>query len=173
MAKDFSITADDRDKTMDRVAREERELMAEMERQERLNAPGANKSDPDNFNFRADAPLPEGFVNPPCGEDGHFCVDQRGFYQPDWFALQIDKVYSRQQNPQPFNCGGSRYLVPLETWVDAPAGVVEALKSAIEEHHEYEAKPGDILLGIPTRHIVRRRKRFHWNSVPSAKVRMK
>lgn len=170
MGKDFAITQDDVATTKGRVAAEEAAIIAEAERQARINDPKKDVTDPDNFNIVADKPLPDGFVNPPAGEPGHFCVDQRGFYQPDWYSIYIDKVHDKQQDPQPFNLAGTKYHVPLERWIDVPPGVVIALKDAIEVHHEHEAKPGDIMLGIPTVHKTRERKRFHWNQVPSARL---
>ncbi len=173
MARDFAITGDDVASTKNRIAAEEAAIAAEAERQARINDPKKDVTDPDNFNISPDRPLPEGFVNPPCGNVGHFCVDQRGYYQPDWFQLYIDKVHDRQQNPQPFNLAGQRVSVPLEMWVDVPPGVINALNDAIEVHHEHEAKPGDIVLGIPTKHITRERKRFHKDVLPSARLKGK
>lgn len=135
----------------------------------KLELQKAEPSNPDGFNFEPGRPLPAGFENPPCGDPGHVCTDPAGNYQPDWVQLLLEKVHDRQQNPQPFNLG-SRYLVPLDTWVDAPPVIIESLLSAVEERHELNATEGQILLGVRPEHKVVKRKRFHWQSMPSAKV---
>lgn len=170
MGRDFEITKDDVAATKSRVAAEEAAIVAEAERQARINDPNKDVTDPDNFNISPDRPLPEGFVNPPCGEPGHFCVDNRGFYQPDWWQLHIDKVHDKQANPQAFNLAGQIVRVPLETWVDVHPAVIIALQDAVEVFHEHEAKAGDIIAGIPTVHKETKRKRFHWDKYPSAKI---
>jgi hypothetical protein len=174
MGKDFAITAEDRDKTLDRVAKEERDILAEAERQERLAKPGANMSDPMNFNITPGRKLPDGFVNPKSvnGEPGnpaHLCVDNSGAYRPDWFQIYIHKVHDRQEDPQIFPLG-TNWLVRLEHWSDVPPEIIESLRSAIEEHHVFDAQPGDIIAGVPTKHEVRSRRRFHWDQIPSFKV---
>lgn len=155
-------------KTKDQVADEARmaedEIMADLET---IDKQKLDPSDPTNFNCVAGQQLPEGFVNPEKGERGHLCVDREGLYQPKWTQLYLERVHDRQQDPQSFPLG-ARYLVPLEEWVDAPPEILESLNSATETHHEFNAKPGDVLLGIPTEHKTIERRRFHWREIPSA-----
>jgi hypothetical protein len=159
MARDFAI------KEEDVVATREREL------REALKAAEVQKADdPSNaelFNFTPGQPLPPGFVNPEGGTDEHKCVDNNGLYQPTWTQLFLERIVDHQQDPQPLACL-PKYTVPLERWVDVPPSVMEALKSAIETHHEHNAKPGDIDLGVKTVHVTRDRRRFHWLHMKSA-----
>lgn len=155
-------------KTKDQVAAEaravEEEIMADLET---IDKQKLDPSDKTNFNCVAGQKLPEGFVNPPLGDRGHLCLDRGGLYQPTWVQLYLERVHDRQQDPQSFPLG-ARWQVPLEEWVDAPPEVIESLNSATETHHEFNAKPGDILLGRSTEHKTIERRRFHWREIASA-----
>jgi len=71
--------------------------------------------------------LPEGFVNPPCGDRGHLCLDPRGRYQPEWYALKIHKNDNMPQR-QYFNANGKGWYVQVGVWVDVPPVILTVLK---------------------------------------------
>lgn len=121
-----------------------------------------------DFNIRKNHPLPDGFVNPECGEPGHRCIGNDGKYHPEWIQLRIDGVYEGQANPQKFPLGGSTYLIPLDEWLDAPPEVLVSLKGAVETHHTQKPPtPGEIALGKKPEHKVITRNRFVYQSLPS------
>ena len=121
-----------------------------------------------DFAIVENRPLPEGFVNPPCGEEGHLCLTHGKVYDPTWIQCRISSTHDKQRNPQTFSLLGNVYAVPLDTWCDVPPGVVESLKSAVETHHSYSASPGQINLGEEVEHKVIERKRFHYETIKSA-----
>jgi len=144
-------------------------ILSELEKEQEM---GLDPTHPDNFNIVPGKPLPEGFENPPCGEEGHFCLDTAGCYQPDWMQLYLERVYDKQIDPQVFPLS-STWLVYLETWVDVPPEVIESLRSAVETVHRTNVRPGVIPIGAPDGEIEMKshtRRRFHWRSYPSAKV---
>ena len=126
-------------------------------------APGSIK---DNFNIVAGKPLPDGFENPPCGKEGHLCVDQIGNYQPEWSQLKIEKRFDHDQDPLVFG-GAQPYSVPLDEWVDAPPRLLESLKSAVETTHTSNVRD-QIKLGTPSVVKKTERRRFVWDHMKSA-----
>ena len=126
-------------------------------------------SHPGNFNIAKGMKLPEEFENPPCGEEGHFCLDQGGFYNPTWTQLMIEKIYDKQVDPQVFPLS-SRWLIPLDKWVDAPPEVIESLRSAVEIQHRSNVRPGEIILGQEIENTQIERRRFVWRSIQSARL---
>jgi hypothetical protein len=140
----------------------EKAAMEALKRQEKVAA------GEEVFNFTTGQKLPEGYENPPCGDPKHRCVDQGGLYRPDWFQIKIERVYDRQTDPQDFPLMGVTYQVPLDEWVDAPPGVLESLKSAVEVHHSFNATPGMIALGQHPEHKKIERHRFVYRDLPSA-----
>ena len=124
-----------------------------------------------DFSIVKNKPLPEGFENPPCGEEGHKCVGPGpdGKYHPEWYQLLIEGAYEGQANPQKFPLGGVTYLIPLDEWVDAPPCVIESLKSAVETHYtQSPPTPGQIALGIRPERKAVNRKRFVYDYMKSA-----
>lgn len=113
-------------------------------------------------------PLPDGFINPPGGQQGHYCLDGSKVYQPKWVQLLLPKIHEHQQDPQPVGCCDKTYNVPLDTWVDVPMEVVTVLNDAVEGHHDFNPKPGQIALGQPTEYKSVSRPRFHTSVLPSA-----
>jgi hypothetical protein len=73
-------------------------------------------------------PLPEGLINPPCGQRGHYCVDPQGRYQPDWYALKLHKTSENMPQRQYFNQNGKSWFVQVGTWVDVPPQILTILK---------------------------------------------
>jgi len=134
-----------------------------------LNGQPASTLDPtdrSNFNLVKGKPIPDVFQNPPCGEDGHLCVDLGGNYQPDWYQLMIEKMYEHQEDPQPFPLG-TLYSVNLDAWTDVPPEIIESLKSAVEEHHSMNATAGQIVLGQHPERTTFKRKRFVYHAMKS------
>ena len=157
MAKDTTSPVDAT--MLDRVA------LKELERQQlQVDEP----TNPEHFTFTAGRPMPKGFENPRPGEHGHFCHDPWGNYQPEWKSVLIHKVHDAQADPQSFPVGGRRWQVKLGVWTDVPPEVVESLRSAVEEHHEMNFKPQDMVLGKEVEHKVTTRPRFFWQEMASA-----
>jgi len=127
-------------------------------------------SDPTNFNIHKNHPLPEDFENPPIGDPGHFCIDRAKNYRPDWVQLNIMKNRDKQIDPVVFPLGGNIYEVPLDRWVDAPPEILISLKDAVETEHLTNWDSNKVRLGeeIETSTITRRR--FFWETFPSATV---
>jgi len=123
----------------------------------------------EEINIQAGFALPDDFENPPCGEMGHYCINSRGVYDPEWIQLVIQSAYEGQANPQKFPLGGVTYIVPLDEWLDAPPCVKVSLDDAVETHH-VKAPPnaGDIMLGKKTKHKKITRKRFVYQTMPSS-----
>ena len=123
----------------------------------------------DDFLFVADRPLPEGFVNPPPGKEGHRCVEfKTGHYKPDWTCIRINKIHENQADPQAFPLAGRTWLVPLDEWCDVPPEVIESLRSAVETHHSQVIRPQDVLLGRAPEIKSTDRRRFVWEMEKSA-----
>jgi len=120
------------------------------------------------LNFVPGKPLPEGFVNPPIGDQDHRCVNSEGVYDPTWVQIEIQKVHDHQQNPQVFPLMGVEYTVNLDEWTDCPPCILESLKSAVETRHNYNATPGQVRLGENPVHERKDRKRFVYAHYRSA-----
>lgn len=143
---------------------------------------GPVEADPDaalDWNIIPGRPLPDGFVNTPCGDPDHFCVDKAGNFNPEWFQLFIEQRDDHQKNPQTFRFPGyGAFAVPLNTWVDAPLPILESLRSAVETHHVGQVAPGLVVLGQidANGHEVHpnvpryERRRFSYEYLMSAKV---
>lgn len=130
---------------------------------------GQKKADPvAKLNFVKGMPLPEGFENPPIGEQEHRCTTRAGAYMPDWVQIEIQRVHDHQSDPQVFPLMGTEYSVKLDQWTDCPPGILESLKSAVETHHNYNATAGQIQLGAHPEHKTIERKRFVYRHLPSA-----
>lgn len=126
-------------------------------------------TDPDNFNIAHNKPLPEGFENPPCGEDGHFCVTRGGIHMANWFQLKIFRIHAHQEDPQNFPLGRT-LQVKLEVWTDVPPEIIESLKCAIEEHHDQDITDSTFMLGDVPEITTTTRRRFQYEHMKSAKV---
>ena len=116
----------------------------------------------------AGRPLPEGFENPPCGTDGHYCVDKRGFYQPTFVQILIERTAKNQMDPQPVRAGDIEEKIPLETWVDVHPGIIEAINDSTmivhEQGYNEDAKGPGENPGIKTRPV----RRFSKQTIRSA-----
>lgn len=173
MGRDFALKPEDREKVMVAADKAEEDILqAERariaaERMAEQDGDNVDRGNRENFRIKPGMPLPEKFINPPCGDPGHLCVDRGGIYRPDWSQLLLYRQHEGQADPQPFPLG-ARWLVPLEKWVDVPPEVMVSLKDAQETHHRMDFKPGDILLGKPAVHTETTRRRFGWESLPSA-----
>lgn len=173
MGRDFALKPEDRDKVIaaadsaeEAIIKQERIRIAS-ERLAAQDGDDVDRSNRENFRIKAGSPLPEKFINPPCGDDGHLCVDRGGIYRPDWSQLMLFRLHEGQADPQTFPLG-SRWKVPLEKWVDVPPEVMVSLNDAVETHHRMDFMPGDILLGKPAVHSETKRRRFQYDSKPSA-----
>jgi len=78
-------------------------------------------------------PLPEDFVNPPLGEDGHLCLDPAGNYRPAWKCVKIHKTGDHLPKYQFFNFNGSKWNVQVGVWADVPPGIVTCLDDAVTD----------------------------------------
>lgn len=123
----------------------------------------------DHFKIKPGKPLPDGFENAPRGEEAHLCVDHANQYQPTWHQLLIEKRFDHDRDPQIFP-GSSPVSVALDFWTDVPPRVIEALKSAVEVSHSRQATLAQIQAGEPATRSSVPRRRFIWQSVPSAKA---
>ena len=173
MGRDFALKPEDRDKVMaaadsaeEQILQKERARIA-AERMAEQDGDNVDRTNRENFQIKPGKALPEKFINKPCGDDGHLCVDGGGVYQPTWTQLMLYRMHEGQADPQPFPLG-TTWKVPLERWVDVPPEVIESLRSAVETHHSMDYKPGDVLLGRPAVHTETTRRRFNWESKPSA-----
>lgn len=177
MGRDFALKPEDREAVLATPKISPADVEAQILEQERAQMATAtmaredgdviDRSDRRNFTIRAGARLPEKFINPPCGEEGHLCVDQGGLYRPDWCQLYIHKQHEGQRNPQPFPLG-TIWLVGLNKWTDVPPEVIESLRSAVETRHEMDFTPGDVQLGKETEHKQYNIPRFFWEHKKSA-----
>jgi hypothetical protein len=173
MGRDFALKPEDRDKVIAAADSAEEQIIAQeririaSERLAEQDGDNVDRGNRENFRIKAGSPLPEKFINPPCGEDGHLCVDQGGVYRPDWSQLMLFRLHEGQADPQTFPLG-SRWRVPLEKWVDVPPEVMVSLGDAVETHHRMDFMPGDILLGKPAVHSETKRRRFQYDTKRSA-----
>jgi hypothetical protein len=173
MGRDFALNKGDLD-NMVVAADNAEEAIIKQERiriaQERLaeqDGDNVDRGNRENFRIKAGSKLPEKFVNPPCGDDNHLCVDMGGVYHPDWSQLMLFRLHEGQADPQTFPLG-SRWKVPLEKWVDVPPEVMVSLGDAVETHHRMDFMPGDIMLGKPATHSETTRRRFQYDTKRSA-----
>lgn len=173
MGRDFALKPEDRDKVIaaadsaeEQILQRERERIA-AERMAEQDGDNVDRGNRENFRIKAGSKLPEKFVNPPCGDDNHLCVDMGGVYRPDWSQLMLFRLHEGQADPQTFPLG-SRWKVPLEKWVDVPPEVMVSLGDAVETHHRMDFMPGDILLGKPATHSETSRRRFQYDHKRSA-----
>ncbi|MBM3494133.1 MAG: hypothetical protein FJX72_07420, partial [Armatimonadetes bacterium] len=125
MGRDFALKPEDREKVMaaadkaeEAIIAQERVRIAE-ERMRAEDGDDVDRSNRENFQIKPGKPLPEKFINPPCGDDGHLCVDMGNCYQPTWTQLLLYQQHEGQRNPQTFSLG-ARWKVPLEKWTDVP-----------------------------------------------------
>lgn len=173
MPRDFALKTEDRNKVIAAADNAEEQIIAQeririaQERLREQDGDDVDRTNRENFQIKPGKKLPEKFINAPCGDEKHLCVDQAGVYQPTWTQLKIYRMHEGQRDPQPFNLG-ARWLVPLEKFVDVPPEVMTALRDAQETHHSLDFKPGDIALGRPATHSESSRRRFNWESIPSA-----
>lgn len=151
----------------DKLKETERAIMKQMDRED---GQVLDPEDPTNFNIVPGRPLPEGFKNPPCGTEGHFCVDNGGRYNPDWWQVNIQPRTDYDANPQIFPLS-QKWIVYLDMWQDVPREVVDSLLLAEETHHTHNRGPGEIDLSDSEVHKEITRKRFLWSQFPSAKVK--
>jgi hypothetical protein len=173
MGRDFALKPEDRDKVIaaadsaeEQILQRERERIA-AERMAEQDGDNVDRGNRENFRIKAGSKLPEKFINPPCGDDNHLCVDMGGVYRPDWSQLMLFRLHEGQADPQTFPLG-SRWKVPLEKWVDVPPEVMVSLGDAVETHHRMDFMPGDILLGKPATHSETNRRRFQYDTKRSA-----
>ena len=127
-----------------------------------------NPLDPENFNITKGKPLPDDFVNPPLGQDGHHCTDLSGGYQPEWSQLIIYKNKDKQADPVTFPLGGNRFGIPLDRWVDAPPEILISLGDAIETEHRSTFSDDLVRLGEDVETLTIERRRFFWDHKKSA-----
>jgi hypothetical protein len=122
----------------------------------------------------ADKVLPEGFVNPPGGEDGHRCVDRHKLYRPTYKQLLLEKHNKFDQDPHFVGCAGKPFRIPREIWVDVPPEVITVLRDAVEERHQSSFDPGNIGMehgsadAGPVSKTVSKRRRFSMQVLNSA-----
>lgn len=135
---------------------------------ERAAALAAGSDDVPEFKFRQGRRLPEGFVNPPCGDPEHKCVDFRGLYAPKWKQLRIAKFHDHQRNPQTVGCADQTYNIPLEKWVDVPPEVINSLMDAVETVHEQVVTREDVTTGSRPQRVSSTRPRFMYQVLGSA-----
>lgn len=128
-------------------------------------------NDPLNFNITPGYALPEGFENPPCGEDGHFCVDTEGRYQPDWYAVRINRVRDSDADPVIFPLMGNRYAVPMDVWCDVPPEIVISMTDAVEVDHRSNFDENTVRLGVKVENRTVKRQRFFWHEKKSAQIK--
>lgn len=71
--------------------------------------------------------LPDDFINPAPGIQGHLCLDPNGIYRPNWVCLRIAKSNENMPQNQYFNMNGKQWLVRIGGWVDVPPEIVTLL----------------------------------------------
>ena len=98
-------------------------------------------------------PLPEGFDNPAPGDDGHYCLDPKGNYQPTWCSVMIFKDKQGEVGDrQMFNIGNAHPVyVKTGMWCDVPP----------KEPPTFD-DPNGVVMEVVTE------PRFKWNHVKSA-----
>jgi hypothetical protein len=127
-------------------------------------------------------PLPRGFKNPPCGTPGHYCLDLKGNYNPEWVQVKIQKRDSQQAERQVFGCRalkrdpetklpkvvGGRWSVQTDVWADAPPYVLAALQECKIPVTQFVRDPElEIMTGFGKRMVIREEERFAFSWLPS------
>lgn len=136
---------------------------------------------------RPGKPLPEDFINPPCGDDRHLCVDLNGNYRPDWKQLLLMRATDQQAQTQFIAYGTKRnvrvkdpktgetrieprinrekWYLRCDRWADVPPGVVRCLEDAQYDEIQQDFDPAqDATLlpvsGAPKKIVTKRRFPF-------------
>lgn len=115
----------------------------------------------------AGSPLPEGFKNPKCGNEGHFCIDGQGRYNPKWMQVIVHPTPEFQDNVF-VGLNGKTGLFIVNQWFDYPPWMVKRLRDTkIGKPITYSVEPTpDNPFGQKTDIV--KVPRFHFEVLPSA-----
>jgi hypothetical protein len=112
--------------------------------------------------------LPEDMHNPKPGEDGHYCMDPHGRYQPTWSAVYIHKGSSAPTAQSFLSETGKSLRVKTGMWVDVPKNVVRTLRETTYDDVESTLISEDGGLSVQREQIIKTTPRFQYSSIPSA-----
>jgi len=127
------------------------------------------KTAPDPTTPQPGQPLPEGFENAPIGAPrGHYCLDTRGRYQPDWYALKLHKTSDNMPHRQYFNMNGKGWYVEVGVWVDVPPQIVTILGYTEQQVISMDVTSQALMSERGATKVVDVVPRFSYTFVPSA-----
>lgn len=112
--------------------------------------------------------LPEGFVNPERGEQGHLCLDPEGRYQPTWSCVNISRNKENPERQHFLDEQGQSIRVQTDMWVDVPPTVISTLRTLRIPTIIRNGASGEGLTRALQEQVLHSTPRFQFSVIPSS-----